>query len=102
MKLAWVALGCWGIAACGPSFDALQQPDIRFEHCNRLDLETGVANEKRRQCWSEWKRAYAATQTKDRVQYAEARLQDLDHPRSAACPAEAGAAAPECKPSPAR
>jgi len=63
--------------ACGPSFETLHESNIRFEHCNRLDLDERVARNHRLYCWKQWRTRYAYGQTRDRLEYAEGRIKSI-------------------------
>lgn len=64
-------------AGCGPSFEAIQEGDLRFAHCDRLDLEPNVSPTHRLHCWREWRRVYTYGQTRDRVEYAQRRIAEV-------------------------
>jgi hypothetical protein len=78
-----VARGTFALAlallagACGPSVSAIYEANIRFEHCYRLDLDTGVATGHRIACWKEWSQRYTYGQTRDRLEYAKKRIAQL-------------------------
>ncbi len=74
--LALLALGALGAAACGPSFQAVYECDVRFEHCYALDEGT-VSIEMKKACWRDWLQGYTYGQSRDRVEYAGARLSEL-------------------------
>lgn len=67
----------WLALACGPSFEVLQEGDLRFAHCERLDLEREIVPSHRLHCWREWRRVYTYGQTKDRAEYAQRRIAEL-------------------------
>jgi len=62
---------------CGPSFEAIQEGDLRFAHCDRLDLDPRIAPSHRLHCWREWQRVYTYGQTRDRVEYAQRRIAEV-------------------------
>jgi hypothetical protein len=62
---------------CGPSFEAIQEGDLRFAHCDRLDLDPKIAPSHRLHCWREWRRVYTYGQTRDRVEYAQRRIAEV-------------------------
>jgi len=62
---------------CGPSFEAIQEGDLRFAHCDRLDLDRHIAPSHRLHCWREWQRVYTYGQTRDRVEYARRRIAEV-------------------------
>jgi hypothetical protein len=65
------------IGACGPSFEAIQEGDLRFAHCDRLDLDPEISASHRLHCWREWRRVYTYGQTRDRVDYAQRRIAEV-------------------------
>jgi hypothetical protein len=65
------------LGACGPSFEILAEGDLRFVHCDRLDLDPKIAPSHRLHCWREWRRAYTYGQTRDRVEYAQRRIAEV-------------------------
>jgi hypothetical protein len=81
VRWAWGSLavglvGVLGAVACGPSFQAIYECDVRFEHCYALDQ--GVASvDVKKQCWREWLRGYTYGQSGDRIEYAAARFSEL-------------------------
>jgi len=62
---------------CGPSFEAIQEGDLRFAHCDRLDLDPNISGSHRLHCWREWRRVYTYGQTRDRVEYAQRRIAEV-------------------------
>jgi hypothetical protein len=66
-----------GVAGCGPSFEAIQEGDLRFAHCDRLDLDRNISASHRLHCWREWRRVYTYGQTRDRVEYAQRRIAEV-------------------------
>jgi hypothetical protein len=67
-----------GLASgCGPSFEVLAEGDLRFVHCDRLDLDAKIAPSHRLHCWREWRRMYTYGQTRDRVEYAQRRIAEV-------------------------
>jgi hypothetical protein len=65
------------LLGCGPSFEAIQEGDLRFAHCDRLDLDPNIAPSHRLHCWREWRRVYTYGQTRDRVEYAQRRIAEV-------------------------
>ena len=63
--------------SCGPSYQAVNECDARFEHCYALDLTSGAPPGGRRTCWHDWLRGYTYGQSRDRVEYAATRLSQL-------------------------
>lgn len=66
-----------GLVSCGPSVQYIYEGNIRFEHCYRLDLDPPVSPLQRRACWRDWLDNYAEGQTRDRIEYAQRRLDAL-------------------------
>ncbi len=62
--------------ACGPSYQAVYECDVRFEHCYALDQGASTV-EARKACWREWLGGYTYGQSRDRVDYAGTRLSEL-------------------------
>jgi hypothetical protein len=77
-----VLLACAGLVAagsaagCGPSFQAVYEGDVRFEHCYALDQSAAVLDAKK-DCWREWLHGYTYGQSSDRIEYAAARFSEL-------------------------
>jgi hypothetical protein len=68
----------WLVASgCGPSFEAIQEGDLRFAHCDRLDMEPNISPTHRLHCWREWRRVYTYGQTRDRLEYAQRRIAEV-------------------------
>jgi hypothetical protein len=59
--------------ACGPSFQAVYEGDVRFEHCYAVDETPGTAAGDRAACWRDYLKNYTFGQTKDRIEYASSR-----------------------------
>jgi hypothetical protein len=81
-RLVWRALPLPLLAfslqvGCGPSFEAIQEGDLRFAHCDRLDLDPGISASHRLHCWREWRRVYTYGQTRDRLEYAQRRIAEV-------------------------
>jgi hypothetical protein len=74
--LAVVAFAASGPVACGPSFQAVYECDVRFEHCYALDQGVGGGDTKKA-CWREWLKGYTFGQSRDRIEYAGTRLSEL-------------------------
>jgi hypothetical protein len=62
--------------ACGPSFQAIYEGDVRFEHCYALDQGPATADVKK-ECWRGWLHDYTYGQSRDRVEYAGTRFSEL-------------------------
>jgi hypothetical protein len=87
-------------ASCGPSFEAVYEGNVRFEHCYRLDRDTVNASSHREYCWTQWVQTYTYGQSQDRVEYAKRRIRVLrgepppgarpDHPQEVALNATPG------------
>jgi hypothetical protein len=74
----WPAFAAWLAASgCGPSFEAIQEGDLRFAHCDRLDLDPKIAPSHRLNCWREWRHVYTYGQTRDRLEYAQRRIAEV-------------------------
>jgi hypothetical protein len=63
-------------AACGPSFQAVYECDVHFEHCYAVDMSE-VPSDAKRQCWREWLAGYTYGQARDRVEHAKTRVAEL-------------------------
>jgi hypothetical protein len=62
--------------ACGPSFQAVYECDVRFEHCYALD-EGPASPDAKKECWASWLHGYTYGQPSDRVEYAGTRFSQL-------------------------
>jgi len=62
--------------ACGPSFQAVYEGELHFEHCYALD-EMTISDDSKKECWREWLRGYTYGQSNDRVEYAATRFSEL-------------------------
>jgi len=67
------ALAC---GACGPSFQAIYEGDVRFEHCYALDQSPSNV-EAKKECWRSWLHDDTYGQSRDRVEYAGLRFSEL-------------------------
>lgn len=65
------------VLGCGPSYEAIAEGDLRFAHCDRLDLDPKIAPSHRLHCWREWRRVYTYGQTRDRIEYAQRRIAEV-------------------------
>jgi hypothetical protein len=74
--LAVLAAAGLAIVACGPSFQAVYEGDVRFEHCYALD-QGPASPELKKECWRDWLRGYTYGQSRDRVEYAGMRFSEL-------------------------
>ncbi len=70
------ALGAVLAGGCGPSFQAVYECDVRFEHCYALDQTSATADAKK-DCWREWLHVYTYGQSADRIEFAAARYSEL-------------------------
>lgn len=77
MLLAAVLLAI-GLAACGPSFQAVYEGNVRFEHCYALEENPQAPMPAKAACWRDWSERYTYGQTRDRIHYATARYVALD------------------------
>jgi hypothetical protein len=71
-----VAPVCAGAIACGPSFQAVYECDVHFEHCYALD-ESGASPDAKKECWRDWLHGYTYGQSRDRVEYGGTRYSEL-------------------------
>jgi hypothetical protein len=69
-------LAATGLVACGPSFQAVYECDVHFEHCYALD-ESGVSADAKKECWRDWLHGYTYGQSRDRVEYGGTRYSQL-------------------------
>jgi hypothetical protein len=67
--LSAIALG----QACSPSYQAIYEGNVRFEHCYALEENPGASMPDKSSCWRDWSEHYTFGQTRDRVQYAISR-----------------------------
>jgi len=65
-----------GSAACGPSFQAVYECDVHFEHCYALD-QGNASVDARKECWRDWLHGYTYGQSRDRIEYGGTRLSQL-------------------------
>jgi hypothetical protein len=73
-----VPAGVVGLAqACGASVQSINEGNVRFEHCYRLDLDRNIAPSHRLGCWKQWTETFAYGQTRDRVEHARERIRHL-------------------------
>lgn len=70
--------------SCGPSYQAVYEGNLRFEHCYSLDIEAAQSTKYRERCWREWLKLYTYGQTRDRVEYAANRAAVLQRGETAA------------------
>ncbi|HXN34371.1 MAG TPA: hypothetical protein VN894_21060 [Polyangiaceae bacterium] len=76
MRLRFIVFLACGAVACGPSFQAVYECDVHFEHCYAID-ESPVPSDAKKECWRGWLRGYTYGQSSDRVQYAATRFSQL-------------------------
>jgi hypothetical protein len=74
--LACAGLAVGAVAGCGPSFQAVYEGDVRFEHCYALD-QTAATPDAKKDCWREWLHGYTYGQSRDRIEYAATRFSEL-------------------------
>ena len=76
-----VAASGGGTTGCGPSYQAVYECDVRFEHCYALDQGSGSprasTDSMKKECWREWLHGYTYAQSRDRVEYAATRFSEL-------------------------
>ena len=72
-----LTLGAAAAFACGPSLTSVHEGTVRFEHCNRLDLDEHIVKKECGQCWSTWIADYSYGQPRDRIDYARRRARAL-------------------------
>ena len=70
-----VATSAGATAGCGPSYQAVYECDVNFEHCYALDQ--GSSPDSMKACWREWLHSYTYGQSRDRVEYAATRFSEL-------------------------
>src|SRR5580692_11137525 len=64
------------LAASVPSFQAVYECDVHFEHCYALD-QGGATVEAQKECWRDWLHGYTYGQSRDRVEYGGTRYSEL-------------------------
>jgi hypothetical protein len=72
----WAGPALIGVVACGPSFQAVYECDVHFEHCYALD-EGGASVDAKKECWRDWLHGYTYGQSRDRVEYGGTRYSEL-------------------------
>src|ERR1700722_14737558 len=65
--------------ACGPSYQAVYECDVHFEHCYALD-ESGASADAKKECWRDWLHGYTYGQSRDRGEYGGTRSSGLRPP----------------------
>jgi hypothetical protein len=70
------AVAAAALVACGPSYQAVYECDVKFEHCYALD-ESGASVEAKKDCWRDWLHGYTYGQSRDRVEYGGTRYSQL-------------------------
>jgi hypothetical protein len=75
LALAVTAAAAAAVAstACGPSFQAIYEGNVHFEHCYALEESPARPIRDKADCWRDWSEHYTYGQTRDRIQYAIAR-----------------------------
>ena len=64
--------------ACAPSVQAVYESDARFEHCYALDDSPQASMEQKGACWHDWTEHHTIGQTRDRIEYAQARYHAIE------------------------
>jgi hypothetical protein len=75
--VAAVALALVAAIDCGPSFQAVYEGDVQFEHCYAVDESAHASLREKAECWRDWTKNYTYGQTRDRVEYAASRRDAL-------------------------
>ncbi len=75
------------LMGCGPSLKSVHEGTVRFEHCNRLDLDQQATKNDCGKCWSTWLNEYTYGQPRDRIDYARRRARALSNGDEGARPA---------------
>lgn len=70
-------------AACSPSYQAVYEGNVRFEHCYALEENPQKTMPEKARCWRDWSERYTFGQTRDRVQYAISRYVALSEMNAA-------------------
>lgn len=70
-------------AACAPSYQAVYEGNVRFEHCYALEENPQKSLPEKSMCWRDWSEHYTFGQTRDRVQYAISRYVALSQMNAA-------------------
>lgn len=99
MRWAWLLslflpaalLALVAITACGPSYQAVYEADVTFEHCYAMDDRADAPLPVKRDCWQTWRTRYAVGQSRDKLEYAAARAEALS--RGSALPTDDSMAA---------
>jgi hypothetical protein len=73
----WVGLALLSSLGCGASMEAVYEGEVRFERCMALDARADVTPTARRACWHEWVGHYSYAQSRDRIDHAEQRIDEL-------------------------
>jgi hypothetical protein len=73
---ALVATSAGATAGCGPSYQAVYECDVNFEHCYALD-QGSAGPDAMKACWRDWLHSYTYGQSRDRVEYAATRFSEL-------------------------
>ncbi len=68
--------GSAGAVACGPSFQAVYECDVHFEHCYAMD-ESDAPVDVKKECWRDWVHGFTYGQSRDRIEYGGTRLSQL-------------------------
>jgi hypothetical protein len=76
VSLRSLVVAASGVVACGPSYQALYECDVHFEHCYALD-DSGASADAKKECWRDWLHGYTYGQSRDRVEYGGTRYSQL-------------------------
>jgi hypothetical protein len=66
------------LIACAPNMQAVYESDARFEHCYALDDSPRASMEQKGACWHDWVEHHTIGQTRDRIEYAQARYRAIE------------------------
>jgi hypothetical protein len=69
------AVGAWG-TGCGPSYQAVYECEVHFEHCNALDYDPRRVDAQK-DCWRVYLKEFTYGQPRDHVEWAAARYSEL-------------------------
>jgi hypothetical protein len=102
MRWAWLVslflpaalLALVAVTACGPSYQAVYEADVTFEHCYAMDDRADAPLQTKRDCWQTWRSRFAIGQSRDKLEYAAARAEALSRGTSLPTDDSMAAAAP--------
>jgi hypothetical protein len=69
---------CLALSACAPSYNVVYEGDARFEHCYALDDSPYATMEQKSACWRDWTEHHTLGQTRDKIEYAQARWRAIE------------------------